>query len=303
VPRAPESAESLLARAARRRLRLPELEIALLDWGGEGPPVLMHHANGFCKGTLALVAERLAPRFRVLAMDARGHGDSTHPEAPGSYAWDRFADDLAAAAEGVAALCGTPRLALAVGHSFGGTSLLGAARRRPELFGALVLVDPVAPFQGASAQTPERREHVASMVERATRRRHEWPSRAEARAFFAERELFERFDPRALDLYVLDGLRERADGSVELKCPGAVEAAVFAGGEDVDVDALARGVAPPALWLWAEQGSFPRERQEALAASLRQARFAPLAAGHLAPMERPDLVADAILAFVDGEGE
>jgi pimeloyl-ACP methyl ester carboxylesterase len=299
VPPAPETAEALLARAVRRRVRLPELEIALLDWGGSGPPVLMHHANGFCKGTLGLVAERLAPRFRVLAMDARGHGDSTHPEAPGSYAWSRFAEDLAAVAERVAALCEASRLALAVGHSFGGTSLLGAARGRPDLFGGIVLVDPVAPVRGDGADTPERREHVAKMVERATRRRHEWPSRAEARSFFAERELFERFDPRALDLYVLDGLRERADGSVELKCPGAVEGAVFAGGEDVDADALARGVAAPALWLWAARGSFPRERQEALARSLLRARFEPVDAGHLAPMERPDLVADAILRFAD----
>jgi pimeloyl-ACP methyl ester carboxylesterase len=300
VPAAPESAEALLARAERRRVRLPTLEIALLDWGGSGPPILVHHANGFCKGVMALLAERLAPRFRVLAMDARGHGDSAHPEAPGSYAWARFADDLAAVAERVAALCGVRRLALGVGHSFGGTSLLGAVRARPDLFERIVLVDPVAPPGGAEARSAPRREHVASMVERATKRRHEWASRAEARAFFAGRELFERFEPRALDLYVLDGLRERRDGSVELKCPGAVEAAVFASGEDVDADALARGVATPALWLWATQGSFARERHEALAASMPGARLEPLAAGHLAPMERPDLVADAILRFADG---
>jgi pimeloyl-ACP methyl ester carboxylesterase len=300
VPAAPETAEALLARAVRRRVRLPELEIALLDWGGAGPPALLHHANGFCKGTLGLLAERLAPRFRVLAMDARGHGDSTHPEAPGSYAWSRFAEDLAAVAERVAALCGAARLALAVGHSFGGTSLLGAARLRPERFERIVLVDPVAPPRAAGGRAPDPRPHAVSMVERATKRRHEWPSRAAARAFFAERELFERFDPRALDLYVLDGLRERADGSVELKCPGAVEAAIFAGGAELDVDALARGLATPALWLWAEQGSFARERQEQLARSLLHARFEPLAAGHLAPMERPDLVADAILRFLEG---
>ncbi len=166
-----------------------------------------------------------------------------------------------------------------------------------------MLVDPVAPPSGAAARSPARREHVATMVERATKRRHEWASRAEARAFFAERELFEHFDPRALDLYVLDGLRERRDGSVELKCPGAVEAAVFAGGEDVDADALARGVATPALWLWAAQGNFERARHEALAGSMLRARFEPLAAGHLAPMEQPSLVADAILRFADAEDE
>jgi pimeloyl-ACP methyl ester carboxylesterase len=297
-------ARALLARAERRRVRLPEVEIALLDWGGGGAPILLHHANGFCKGVWGLVAERLAPRFRPIAMDARGHGDSTRPEAPGSYAWPRFAEDLAGVAERVAELCRVARLPLAVGHSFGGTSLLGAAKRRPELFERLVLVDPVVP-RLADDLPPERGEAQGSLVERAGKRRHDWPSRAEARAFFAERELFERFDPRALDLYVLDGLRERADGSVELKCPGAVESAVFAGGGLVDVAALAEGNPIPALWLWASRGNFPRGHYVELAARMARARVEDLACGHLAPMERPDLVAGAILAFADeaGRGE
>ena len=37
---------------------------------------LRHHANGFCAATWGLVAERLTPRWQVLAVDARGHGDS-----------------------------------------------------------------------------------------------------------------------------------------------------------------------------------------------------------------------------------
>ena len=289
-------ARAVLARAERRSVRLPDVEIALLDWGGPGLPILFHHANGFCKGTFGLVAELLAPRFRAIAMDARGHGDSTHPEAPGSYAWPRFAEDLAGVAERLRAELGLASLPLGVGHSFGGTSLLGAAKRRPGLFDRIVLVDPVVPPK-LEEIPPERRASVMGMVERAGKRRHEWPSRAEAREFFAVRELFERFDPRALDLYVLDGLRERTDGSVELKCPGAIEAAVFAGGADVDVAALAQGNATPALWLWAELGNFSQDRYRALAASMTRARVETVDAGHLVPMERPQLVADAIARF------
>jgi pimeloyl-ACP methyl ester carboxylesterase len=295
---APE-ARAILARAERRTLALGEVEIALLDFGGSRPPALLHHANGFCKGVWGLVAERLAPRFRVLAMDARGHGDSSRPEAPGSYAWSCFAEDFARVAERVAGELGLSRLPLAVGHSLGGMALVGAAKRRPGLFERIVLVDPVAPPPVSASRPPERVERISSMIERASKRRHEWPSRAEARAFFAERELFATWDPRAVDLYVLDGLRERADGSVELKCPGAVEATVFAGGEEVDVDALAAGVSVPALWLWALRGNFSRERYEGLAASMRRARVEDLWAGHLAPMEKPELVADAALAFVE----
>jgi pimeloyl-ACP methyl ester carboxylesterase len=289
-------ARAILARAKRRSVRLPDVEIALLDWGGAGPPLLFHHANGFCKATFGLVAERLTDRFRVIAMDARGHGDSTHPEGPGSYAWTRFAEDLGAVAEHIRSELGVASIPIGVGHSFGGTSLLGAAQRKPGLFERIVLVDPVVPPR-LDEIPPERRASVMGMVERAGKRRHEWPSYGEAREFFRVRELFERFDPRALDLYVLDGLRERSDGSVELKCPGAIEAAVFAGGGEVDVAELARGNATPALWLWAALGNFSRDRYLQLAASMRSARVETVDAGHLVPMERPELVAEAILRF------
>jgi pimeloyl-ACP methyl ester carboxylesterase len=286
-------ARALLAAATPRRLALAErgVEIALLDFGGPGPLALAHHANGFCKGMWAEVASALGGALRVVAMDARGHGDSSRPEGPRAFAWREYALDLAAVAERLVALSGRP-LVLGIGHSFGGTSLLGAAAARPALFERLLLVDPVTPPPLAE-RSPERAQHVNEMADAARRRRSDWPSRAEARAWFAERSLFADFTPGALDLYVLDGLRQRSDGSVELKCPGAVEAAVFEQGEALDLDAWTVGLEAPALWLWAARGNFSRARYEALAASMARARVAPAASGHLIPMEHPEQVAEA----------
>jgi pimeloyl-ACP methyl ester carboxylesterase len=287
------SARELLAAATPRRLVLPErgVEIALLDFGGPGPLALAHHANGFCKGMWAEVAHALGSGARVVALDARGHGDSSRPEGSRAFAWREFARDLAAVTARLVAEAGRP-LALGIGHSFGGTSLLGAAAERPELFERLLLVDPVTP-PAPALRGPERAEHVAQMVDAARRRRSEWPSRAEARAWFSERSLFAGFSQVALDLYVQDGLREGRAGGVELKCPGAVEAAVFEQGEALDLSAWTKGLAQPALWLWAERGNFPLELYEALAGSMARARVERVPAGHLIPMERPDLVAEA----------
>src|SRR5258706_5837286 len=104
----------MLEDVTRRRLALPEhgVEIALLDWGGSGPLALFHHANGFCAATLDLVARPLRRHFRVIGMDARGHGDSSRPGASFAqraegerrpsggepYAWGEFGADLAAVA-------------------------------------------------------------------------------------------------------------------------------------------------------------------------------------------------------------
>jgi pimeloyl-ACP methyl ester carboxylesterase len=257
----------------------------------------MHHANGFCAGTLGLVAEALVPRFRVLGMDARGHGDSSQPEGPDAYRWEEFALDALAVAEALAPAHGG-RVAVGLGHSFGGTSLLGAAARRPALFEHLVLVDPVLPTRPALAdQDPERGVRTARLVDGARRRRSVWESRAEARAHFARRSLFRHWQPAALDLYVEHGLRQRADGRVELKCPGAVEAAIFGSSSGLDVDALARrAAAVPATVLRAHHGDFPRAVFERVFALMPEARVLDADAGHLIPMERPELVAAAVAA-------
>jgi pimeloyl-ACP methyl ester carboxylesterase len=288
-----------MATPTSRRIELPErgVEIALLDWGGDGPLVFMHHANGFCAGTLGLVAEALVPRFRVIGMDARGHGDSSKPEGPDAYRWTHFAEDYLAVARVLAAEHGG-RVAVGLGHSFGGTSALGAAGREPALFERLVLVDPVVPPPADLVTTfdPERVERMRNMVERARKRRSTWPSRADARAHFAERALFEHWLPRALDLYVKHGLRTLASGEVELKCPGEVEAAVFGNGHSIDVADLARRAHVPMTVLWAERGDFSLALYERTFGTAERAEIRRVASGHLIPMEHPELVVEAVLA-------
>ena len=288
-------ARELLGRARRRAFALPErgMEIAALDWEGDGPVALLHHANGFCKGVWALVADALRARWRVVAIDARGHGDSSKPEGRAAYAWHHFAEDLVGVSEQLAAERGAP-IALGIGNSFGGTSLIGAAARHSGLFERLLLVDPVIPPPPNPTWTAAHPPHLRRLVEGALRRRHHWPSRAVARAWCRQRALFADWRPEAIELYLLDAMFERPDGSLELKCPGAVEAAVFGGSADLDIFALARRVTVPTLFLWAAHGDFPRPLYELVAASMRSARVETVACGHLVPMACPDLVVAAV---------
>jgi pimeloyl-ACP methyl ester carboxylesterase len=76
-----------------------------------------------------------------------------------------------------------------------------------------------------------------------------------------------------------------------------VEAAIFAGGARFDAYATAPRVRAPVLLLWASRDSFPRAIYEGLAARMPDARLVDLDAGHLVPMERPDLVVAHALAF------
>jgi pimeloyl-ACP methyl ester carboxylesterase len=295
--------EAWLPDVARRRVALATgVELALLDWGGEGLPLaLLHHANGFCAGVWGLVAAKLRARYRVIALDARGHGDSSKPAGPDAYRWERFPEDLVALAEHLVRGLGVGRVALGLGHSFGGTALLGAASQRIELFERLVLVDPVTPPAPGSDAERVRRPHTNALAAGARRRAHVFASREDARSRWGRRSLFAACDPRALDLYAAHGLRERSDGRVELKCPGEVEAAIFESAS-IDVFAWAKGVRAPTLFLWAKRGNFPRATYEKLAASMPDGRVEEVDAGHLVPLERPDLVVDAVEGFSASAG-
>ncbi len=287
-------ARAMLAHAQRRTLRLPArgVEIALLDWGGDAPLALLHHATGFCKGVWAPIAEALRSRFRVIAMDARGHGDSSQPEGAAAYAWPEFVRDLVAVAEQLAPAHGP--IALGLGHSFGGTAMLVASRERPELFRRLVLVDPVAPPPDLP---PDARARPNALAEGARRRRTDWGSLGEARSRWQSRPVFQAWRPEVLDLYALDGLRVRADGSVTLKCPSAVEAAIFEQGRELDLASIAEAHPIPTLWIRAARGNFPLAWCRALTARMRSGELLDLDVGHLVVMEEPERVAREAMRF------
>ena len=102
----------------------------------EGRPVLLLHGGGQSRHAWKETAARLATAgYRVVAMDARGHGDSEwSPE--GAYAMDDFAADVLAVLERF------PLPPAVVGASMGGMSaLLAQGRADRQLFAAVVLVD------------------------------------------------------------------------------------------------------------------------------------------------------------------
>lgn len=61
---------------------------------GEGPPILLSHGFQSSSFSFAPILDRLARKFRVLALDKRGHGDSDKP--PGPYRIQDFVDDTLA---------------------------------------------------------------------------------------------------------------------------------------------------------------------------------------------------------------
>ncbi len=284
----------------RRKIHLPEraITLALVDWGGSGPLALFSHANGFCADVFGLVAEQLRERFRVIGYDSRGHGDSEKPAPPGPYAWEEFAVDAIAVAEAVVRDLGLPRVALGLGHSFGGTCMMTAAARRPDLFERIALLDPVIlPRAGdfTGWRPPADAPHPSAEIAR--KRAHVFPSRDAVREKWRAKGTFGDWDPRALELYLSYAFADLPDGRIDLKCPGEIEAAVYEQGGGFNPWDEVEKLRVPGLLLHAGRGNFPLPFIQKFCAEADTLECRSLDAGHLMPMTAPELVADELLGW------
>src|ERR1700730_16236205 len=123
---------------------LPAGRFHYLSWGAERtelPSALLLHGITSSALSWGRVGTALADRYRVYALDMRGHGESIKPPR-GTYSLRQTADDAIAFLE----VLGLQRPAL-LGHSWGGATAIvlasGAGSQKPvPQFSHLILGDP-----------------------------------------------------------------------------------------------------------------------------------------------------------------
>jgi pimeloyl-ACP methyl ester carboxylesterase len=177
----------------------------VLDWGGSGEPLLLLHGFGHGARIWEPFVGDLYARYRVLAYDARGHGDSDRdPRA--HYLHATFTRDLAALVDDL----GLERVGL-VGHSMGGYTALRFAAEQPGRIARLVLIETPADITPPGPTEGQRRDPDA----RGAAPDPSFESPAQYAALLARRH---PGAPRDwLDALARHWLRPRADGRFELK--------------------------------------------------------------------------------------
>jgi pimeloyl-ACP methyl ester carboxylesterase len=269
----------------------------LHDFGGDGPTIHLAQANGFAPGAYRLLAKALQPGTHAIALPARPLWPDSRPDS--APTWHPLADDLI---EGLDAL--GVRGIFGVGHSLGGVLTLWAAIRRPDLFRATVLIDPVIlppswlwTLRVLRAVGLRERQ---PLVQGALRRRRSWPSRQACYEHYREKALFADWSDDALWDYVESGTRCQEGNGVELVYPSEWEAHIFA----TTPTRIWRDVPKlriPTLVIRGERSRvFLPTAQARMARNLPQAQFITISnAGHLLPMERPRETGSAIRAFLE----
>lgn len=103
---------------------------------GDGPPVVLLHGLFGAARNFGMVQRALAPRFRVIALDLRNHGDSRHGDG---MTYPAMARDVH---ETLLSL-GISQAAV-IGHSMGGKTAMTLALQWPERVTRLLVAD-IAP--------------------------------------------------------------------------------------------------------------------------------------------------------------
>jgi esterase len=117
-----------------------------LDWGGNGHPILFLHGGGLNAHTWDVVAAMLRERYRCIALDQRGHGDSE---------WSPVLDyGVESQREDIAGFIETLRLVnpVLIGQSMGGLNALAYATRHHARMAGLVVVDVGPEINAAGAE-------------------------------------------------------------------------------------------------------------------------------------------------------
>jgi pimeloyl-ACP methyl ester carboxylesterase len=120
-----------------------DIEINYFDTGGDGPAVVFSHGYLMDHSMFDAQAEALAPEYRVITWDERGHGGV---RSPGSFSyWDSARDVL-----GLLDHLGIDRAVLA-GMSQGGFLSMRAALLAPGRVRGLILIDTQAGTEDPAA--------------------------------------------------------------------------------------------------------------------------------------------------------
>lgn len=269
-----------------------DTSIALHHLGGDGPPLLLAHATGFCGSVWTPFARQLSQHFSCWALDFRGHGHSSAPRND-NYDWSGTADDVVAVVRAIREHTGVEAPLHACGHSMGGAALMLAQLQQSSTFAAIWTYEPIV------IPPTIRREGPNVLSQGALRRRRNFANIDQAYENYSSKPPLNTFDAEALRCYVTDGLVETESGDMTLACTPEHEAQIYQmGGRHHAWDHLSSLELPIAICRGAVEPFSPSDFAPQIADRLGRATLIDMAPlGHFGPLEDPRRTAQHALEW------
>jgi lipase len=239
---------------ARGRVSGDGVELAFGYWPGRGAPVVGIHGLTASYLTFVGIAERLAGRRSLFAVDLRGRGDSEKPD--GTYGMKQHARDVAAAMRAIGL-----GPSIVIGHSMGAFVATALAVEAPELVAGLIMIDggyvPDLPVGVDPEQVLDK-----LLAQRITQLHQHYPSRESYREFWRNQP---HFPSKDWGPWVEEFLDYELGGEPPRLQPKASEEAVRAdlaeGVRKAEITARLYAVRVPTLLVRAEGGLAPGQPQ------------------------------------------
>ena len=252
-----------------------DVRLEALDFGGEGPGVLLLHGLAGTALEWEETALWLRQTHRVVGLDQRGHGRSER--RPGDVTPAGFVADALVAIESL-----TLAPTVVVGQSLGGLIAFLAASERPDLISALIVVEATPTREG-----PEVAEQIADYFD-------SWPipfqSHDAAVTFFGGESLRARAWARNL-VAQRDGLRPAFDTEVLV---AAIEEALAR-----DYWDEWRALSVPTLLVRGEDGELSPSEAAAMVGAVPSAQLVSIpGAAHDVHLDAPEAWRSVVEAFL-----
>jgi pimeloyl-ACP methyl ester carboxylesterase len=256
------------------------MKLHYLDWGNPGaPPLVLLHGIDRIAHTFDHIAPHFTSRYHVIALDLRGHGDSSwDPQA--RYLVEDHVGDL----EGLVQALGLRDHTL-WGNSTGGRIVQVFAGLHPDLVAAVIAEDV----------GPERPRSIADAYARRVKQdENGWSSTEELLAQM--RGAAQPLPAAVLEPYVRYGTKQRDDGRVIWKRdPDLVKGFV-----ETELWGYVRDIKAPILYVLGGRSTIvPPATQEELKKVLPQVRVVTMTGlGHYPSDEQPDTFVQIVDEFL-----
>lgn len=242
------------------------LRLSYLDAGGDGHALIALHSHWLEASTFEALAEAMAPEWRVIALDQRGHGYSDHAL---SYTRNDYLEDLRAFFAHLKL-----NEAVVLGNSLGGVNAYQFAARHPALVQGLIIED------------------IGVEIADDTSFAMAWEG-----TFPTQAELTERIGQRFLP-YLRNSIREEPGGwRLAFEPREMVSSQSYINGNHWD-DWLASSC--PVLLLRGKQSRVTdQQHMELMAARRPNTRLSCLEGGHVLHMDSPEAFTEIVKVFLN----
>ncbi len=249
------------------------------EWPGDPPATLLLHGIGSYGRYWDFFADAVAGGLRLIATDARGHGESGRRAA--HYAPEDFVADAVAVLDALAI-----ERAAVVGHSMGGTHAIRLAAAHPERVTRLVVVD------AGPEPIPEGAERARRL---SLERPDSFANSDEALAYLR------RTSPGYRDEVYTHRLRwlfRDEQGRLVWRSSYEALASIMASARRAELWDALRAIRCPVLVVRGTHSNvLSAQVAERMVKTLADGRLIELDAGHNVALDRPTELANAVVAF------